>query len=175
MFEFEFLDGKPFSEADLASGIRNVVLSDRMARRIFGRTDVVGQTFKQDFKESKVVGVVREGSYLLPASYGQIYMPYSCLPGYDKNNDGSHKVGTYVVYFKVRQKEDMPKLYAEVNELVRKYNTSQKEYTVDIFHQPDPYWQTWFREGNTNEIDWASVIKLYGGRFWRCCWCLPST
>ena len=59
-------------------------------------------------------------------------MPYSCLPGYDKNNDGSHKVGTYVVYFKVRQKEDMPKLYAEVNELVRKYNTSQKEYTVDI-------------------------------------------
>ena len=57
----------------------------------------------------------------------------------------------------------MPKLYAEVNELVRKYNTSQKEYTVDIFHQPDPYWQTWFREGNTNEIDWASVIKLYGG------------
>ena len=106
-----------------------------MARRIFGRTDVVGQTFKQDFKESKVVGVVREGSYLLPASYGQIYMPYSCLPGYDKNNDGSHKVGTYVVYFKVRQKEDMPKLYAEVNELVRKYNTSQKEYTVDIFHQ----------------------------------------
>lgn len=163
LFEFEFLDGKPFSEADLASGIRNVVLSDRMARRIFGRTDVVGQTFKQDFKESKVVGVVREGSYLLPASYGQIYMPYSCLPGYDSNNDGSHKVGTYVVYFKVRQKEDMPKLYAEVNELVRKYNTSQKEYTVDIFHQPDPYWQTWFREGNTNEIDWASVIKLYGG------------
>lgn len=57
----------------------------------------------------------------------------------------------------------MPKLYAEVNELVRKYNTSQKEYTVDIFHQPYPYWQTWFREGNTNEIDWASVIKLYGG------------
>ncbi|AUI45966.1 ABC transporter permease [Bacteroides hominis] len=163
LFEFEFLNGKPFSEADLASGIRNVVLSDRMARRIFGRTDVVGQTFKLDFKESKVVGVVREGSYLLPASYGQIYMPYSCLPGYDSNNDGSHKVGTYIVYFKVRQKEDMPKLYAEVNEMVHKYNISQKEYTVDIFHQPDPYWQTWFREGNTNEIDWMSVIKLYGG------------
>lgn len=175
MFEFEFLDGKPFSEADLASGIRNVVLSDQMARRIFGRTDVVGQTFKQDFKESKVVGVVREGSYLLPASYGQIYMPYSCLPGYDSNNDGSHKVGTYVVYFKVRQKEDMPKLYAEVNELVRKYNTSQKEYTVDIFHQPIRIGRPGSERAIRTRLTGHRSLNCMEGRFWRCCWCLPST
>ena len=72
LFEFEFLGGRPFSEADLASGIRNVVLSDRMARRIFGRTDVVGQTFKLDFKESKVVGVVRASNSLLAFPSGEM-------------------------------------------------------------------------------------------------------
>ena len=43
VFRFHFLDGKPFTAADLGSGLPRAVIAASVARRLFGRTDVSGQ------------------------------------------------------------------------------------------------------------------------------------
>lgn len=164
VFEFEFLGGKPLSQAAFDSGMDEVVITEDMARRIFGTADAVGRTFKLDFTDHKVVGVVRGGSYLMKESYAQIYKPFTCISGYELRNESSNKTGIYVVYFKVREAGDKEKLYKEVTELMHKYNVSQSEYQLDFYGQPDNYWQSVFRKGGST-IDWVEVIKLYGGIF----------
>lgn len=163
VFEFEFLSGKPFSQADFDSGIAHVVVTESMARRIFGTADgVVGRTFKLDFADHKVASVVRDGSYMMKTSYAQIYKPFTCMPKYDARNERSDKTGVYTVYFKVRQAADKQRLYEEVTELLHKYNVSQSEFILDFHGQPDTHWQSVFRSGN-RPIDWMRVVKLYGG------------
>lgn len=163
VFEFEFLGGKPFSQADFDSGIANVVVTESMARRIFGTSDdVVGRTFKLDFAEHKVVGVVRDGSYTMKTSYAQIYKPFTSVPNYANRNERSDRTGVYTVFFKVRRAADKQRLYDEVTELLHKYNVSQSDFVLDFHGQPDTHWQSVFRAGN-HPIDWMGVIKLYGG------------
>ncbi|MCD8182004.1 MAG: ABC transporter permease [Bacteroides sp.] len=42
VFDFAFIAGKPFTDADFQSSLRTVVISEDLARQIFGSTDVVG-------------------------------------------------------------------------------------------------------------------------------------
>ena len=43
VFDFKFLSGKPFTEADFNSGLPHVVISDKLAGILFGTQDVVGR------------------------------------------------------------------------------------------------------------------------------------
>ena len=45
IFEFEFLSGKPYDNADFDAGAAKAVISEDMARRLFGTSEVVGKTF----------------------------------------------------------------------------------------------------------------------------------
>ena len=43
IYDFRFLEGKPFTDADFTSGIPRVVVSESVARTLYGSTDVVGK------------------------------------------------------------------------------------------------------------------------------------
>ena len=50
IYSFRFLEGNPFTDSDLASAIHTAVISDDLARRLFGTTkDVVGRSFSLDY------------------------------------------------------------------------------------------------------------------------------
>lgn len=162
LFEFAFLDGKPFTESDFRSGIRNAVLSQSMARRIFKTEDVVGKTFSLKYTEYKVVGVVKDASYLTPNSFAQLYIPYTCVGSYKRTRESTGLLGSFTVYFKARNAAGTDSISRAVNEIVHKYNNSQKLVKMDVYQQPDIFWKSIFREGH-NEIDWTGVVKLYVG------------
>lgn len=162
LFEFAFLDGKPFTESDFRSGIRSVVLSQSMARRIFGTEKAVGRTFSLNYGECRVAGVVKDASYLTNDSFAQLYIPYTCTSNYKETWESTGLVGNYTVYFKAHTAAGTDSINKAVDELVRKYNYSQKEIKLDVYHQPDIFWKSLFREGN-NEIDWTRIIRLYVG------------
>lgn len=42
VFDFSFIYGQPFTDADFQSGMRTAVISEDMARRVFGKGDAVG-------------------------------------------------------------------------------------------------------------------------------------
>ena len=58
IYSFQFLEGSPFTASDLASGISTAVVTDDLARRLFGTTEeVVGRSFSLNYIDYRVCGV----------------------------------------------------------------------------------------------------------------------
>lgn len=120
IYEFEFLEGAPFTEADLGSGLRRAVITDRLARRLFGAdSGVVGREFHLNRHAFTVAGVVREGSVLCKASFAQVYLPFTCLPESSRYEECC--VGNNYLTILTT---DRARLEAAVNELVRRHDSA---------------------------------------------------
>lgn len=167
VYPLVFLEGKPFTETDRRSGISNVVLTDGYARQIFGTTEgVVGKTFLLDYTNVKVVGIVKGGSFLTPDSYAQVYLPYSCLDGYD-NDEGHWALGAYRICILTKESKSIADVQNEVSELVRKFNVSDMGdgWKLDLVGQPELYWHSTFRLWSNVGVDWGRVIWMFAGIF----------
>ena len=77
IFRFRFLDGKPFTGADVQSGLPRAVIAASVARRLFGRTDVTGQHLELNHVDFQVCGVVADVSMLATDAYAQVWIPYT--------------------------------------------------------------------------------------------------
>ncbi|MDE6340948.1 MAG: ABC transporter permease [Muribaculaceae bacterium] len=85
-YKFEFLAGKPVTQADFDSNISKVVISDKVARRLFGDVEeAVGKDISIDHVKHRIHGVFREGSALCLDSYGEVFFP--ALIGTDYNQE----------------------------------------------------------------------------------------
>ena len=162
IFQFSFLAGKPFSQADFESGIMNAVVGEDLARRLFGTTEVVGKTFSLNYTDCRIVGVVKDASFLTRDSFAQLYLPYTTVAGYDKDSKSdAGMLGPYTVYFKVKDDAMGAALEAAMHEMVRKYNTSQEENKL-VLSGPDVYWKSVYRRGNV-PLDGWELIRRWGG------------
>ncbi|MDE5972051.1 MAG: ABC transporter permease [Muribaculaceae bacterium] len=120
IYEFEFLEGAPFTEADLSSGLRRAVITDRLARRLFGTdSGVVGREFPLNRATFTVAGVVREGSVLCKASFAQVYMPFTSM--FESRKKVECCVGNNCLTILTH---DRGKLEAAVDELVRRHDSA---------------------------------------------------
>lgn len=73
---FNFLDGAPFTPEDIEGNVNDVIITDEIARLIFGSVnDAVGNNIRLNYKDYRVKGVVEAVSPLLTVSYSQIYLP----------------------------------------------------------------------------------------------------
>ncbi len=77
IYDFHFIDGKPFDKADVDSNAKKVVISRSTARQLFGEDNVAGREVEIDCINYTVCGVVEDVSPLLKATYAQIYLPYT--------------------------------------------------------------------------------------------------
>lgn len=162
IYDFRFLEGKPFTEADLESGIRSAVISDKLARRIFGtESGVVGKSFTMNYLDYRVAGVVEEASFLTHQSFGQVYVPYSTVSGYDQSGSFLPYYGGYVFTFLVDSDEQEAALREEINEFVRKYNASQDKWELNIRNQPRSHVLSVFQRFVEDNFSWASVVREY--------------
>ena len=89
VYDYKFIEGKPFTKEDVESRAPKAVISDRLARRLFGtdRNGVGRKIMTQDreflysgmLKDEEttltVCGVFKEGSRLLPQSYVEMFLP----------------------------------------------------------------------------------------------------
>lgn len=163
VYPFRFLEGMPFADADLSSGIRSAVITEEMARRLFGqKSGVVGRTFQMDFIECRVAGVIQSASYLTPKSFAQVYLPYSCMSGYDRKEYGMNYVGAYQLTFLLPPGGRVADLRAEIQEIIHKFNSSQTRYVLNIWNQPTNHLVCVFQDfpGNQN-FSWGSILRHY--------------
>lgn len=105
VYDYEFLEGMPFTADDVAADRPKAVITDRLARRLFGTDrDIVGRTVELDLKTQfnlgdktwlshngvatrygsgaygyvdifTITGVIREGSRLLNRSFAEVIVP----------------------------------------------------------------------------------------------------
>ena len=77
LYEFKFLEGKPYNEENLKNADRCIVITDALAKKLQAGSGLVGQTILLNYLPYRVVGVVKEVSPLLQETSADIYMPYT--------------------------------------------------------------------------------------------------
>ncbi|MCM1354782.1 MAG: ABC transporter permease [Staphylococcus sp.] len=89
LYSYDFLAGRPFNEAETASVIPNVVITDALANHVFGSVEkALGNEISMNYKRYKVIGIVRRGTPLAATSYGDIFLPYTLIADEDNTDDG---------------------------------------------------------------------------------------
>lgn len=136
IFGYEMLYGSLFSSNDFDSGYRAVVITDKLATRLFGNPEsAVGKSIDVCYDDYLVRGVIREPNFLLQSSYGQIFFPYAICGDqrcsyYGDNSDRINAVGGSLrLWVKVRDASAADSLRQQVNDVIRA--------TEAMFTQPD--------------------------------------
>lgn len=165
IYALQFLEGHPFTEADLASGIHTAVISDDLARRLFGATEgVVGRSFSMDYVNYRVCGVVRGASFLTRKSYAQVYAPYSIEANYkDPVVSSFPYCGLFDVTFLVKDNAQAKALRAEIKDLTRRVNAQYKgQWQMELWEQPTSHALSVFKEypADTSFSSWKVAGRM---------------
>ena len=156
VFDFQFLSGKPFSEADVASNLPKVIITESLAQRIFAQTDVAGRTILIDGNEYEVCGVVKDASTATKASMGELSLP---LFFNEELNYNQGLTGNYTLYMTAPTEDDVEALRNEIQEVFKNYNLQDAEWNHNLMGQPDVYWKSFFRNPCENEPDIAAEVR----------------
>lgn len=165
VFRFDFLKGKPFSAADFQSGVSTAVISENLARRLFGTIDVVGRFVSKDFKQYRVCGVVKNASAVTGITFAEMWIPYTACESYknqqidDWNPDGV--LGLMDTYLLVAPGADMKAVKAACEANVKRYGQTLKDWTFTVLGQPDYFWQSTFRYWSNEAPDFGKLANRF--------------
>lgn len=136
LFEFELLQGKPYPQEAVHSGLQEAVVSASLARQLFGTTEVVGQTLQLNYVPYRICAVVGDVSVMAEASHADVWAPYtSTTTLYDNNTEAL--IGTVMCYILAHSSADFPAIRAEVERNVGKLNASKQDWGLVLAGQPD--------------------------------------
>ncbi len=83
VFDHELLEGRYYNADEVASQRHVAVISDKVARRLFGGENAVGNHFELDHNDYEVIGIVASTSKLATWAYGEVFAPINMGRGND--------------------------------------------------------------------------------------------
>ncbi|GAB3957468.1 ABC transporter permease [Spirosoma harenae] len=108
---FEFLEGKPYNEQNIANGDYVAVITDDLKKQYFDESETaVGKTIEIENIRYRVIGVVKSGPITRPFSYADVYFPYTTPKS---NYQRSGKRGGYVCMILAKNKSDFAAIQDE--------------------------------------------------------------
>lgn len=155
VFNFRFLSGGPFTEAEVTSNLPVVILSDNIAEKVFASTDVAGRQIAINGQDYKVCGVVKEVSSTQPATSAEIYLPLFTYPRI--REDGL--VGTFQFYLTATDAGERDLLKSEVTDVINRYTQEDPKFEYHLYGQPDDYWMSIFRTDKFSSPDIQKILK----------------
>lgn len=167
IYEYDFTEGAPLSDADLASGMHNAVITAGLASRLFkDESGIIGRTFSLDDTDWRICGVIKDPSALTHDAYGQIFIPYTSISGYD-SYWALEYMGSYRVRILTSGSRQADAMKAEIADAVRRYNASFAGTDLDgwefsIGTQPYSYYEQVFNSTHDSEFNWKNIIRNYG-------------
>lgn len=137
IFDFRFLKGSPFSETDFLSGIPRAVVSEKVARKLFGTIEVIGETIQFDYMDYTICGVVKTVSVAARSAFSDIWVPYTSKPGISDFNASYEGIsGPFQTVILARKKSDREAIKAELESQTARYNTMKQECKVSFPNNP---------------------------------------
>ena len=159
VFTFRFLNGRPFTEAEVDSNLPVVILTESIAKQLFATTDVVGKYIKCNGNDMKVCGVVADVSNATPDTAAGIYVPIF-FDGSNRPNPNSPALtGGVSIYMTAPTTADKEVLKAEVEDVFNRHNQEDEKFTHHLNGQPDNWWISTFRNDAQMEPDMTSVFR----------------
>ncbi|MDH6342617.1 hypothetical protein M2480_002747 [Parabacteroides sp. PFB2-12] len=161
VFRFSFLEGKPYSEEEFQSGYQKAVLSESLARKMFGKSDVVGSVVQVNGTDYIVGGVVKDVSTAMTESYADLWVPFTTVPTLVNLSMGENLVGFFTAYILAKSPSDFDAIRQEIDRNKEIMNQSQKEYKLKLGENYPPS-QTILSITNVQEKkDYKDIILQY--------------
>lgn len=164
VFEFTFLSGSPYDSADFDAGATKAVISEDMARRLFGTSEVVGKTFLLNHSAYIICGVVRPVSKLARYAYAQVWIPLSSSTAitYAWGGDGINGImGMASVFILAKSVDDFPAIRQESERLKALFLEGHPKYDLLYRGQPDTYFVAAQRHFANNPPADKEAIRQY--------------
>lgn len=137
VFDFRFLQGAPFTEADFNSGLPRAVISEEAARKLFGTADAVGKSLVSDYITYTVCGVVKTVSKAAQFAYGDIWMPYTSKVGLiEYSPEYENMTGPFEVILLANERADSEAVKVELERQTARYNETKQDNEVSFPHNP---------------------------------------
>lgn len=138
IYDFRFVAGKPFTKSQVSAGERLVVLTRSLARRLYGKDDVVDREVEIGKVPARVVGVVEDPSPILTSSYANFYEVFDKEDARRKEEDwGSTQVvlllkeGVPAGHIKSQVESRLKRMSAEREKEGKKLIYHQQPYTAE--------------------------------------------
>lgn len=136
VFQFQFIDGRGFEDTDISSEWGAIVISASVARKLFGTTQVTGQTMLINRDPMRITGVVKDVSLTATNAYAQVWVLYNpSAKEAPKNSQGW--ADSYVNIILAHSEEDFPAIRDEFHRRLKAFNDVQTEMSIDVMEQPD--------------------------------------
>lgn len=162
VFSFHFLTGAPFTEADVTSGVPQAVITEPLARKLFGTTDIIGKEIRLNLKPYRVCGVVEEVSKAAESAFADVWIPYttneSCQSSYWEN-----MVGSFNVLLLAKRHGDFEAIRRELKQQIARYNATKEEFEISFFENPITQWDKAMGTDGQNFVDWKDFWLETGG------------
>lgn len=138
VFDFPFIDGKPYDKASFEAGLPVAVITESIARALFGTSNVSGREFLLNHAFYKIVGVVKDVSTLADTAYGQVWIPYTST---DIENDtwADGCMGEMSVVILARNRDDFDVIRGEARKKMDAYNKVLAEGGYELVDYNRPY------------------------------------
>ncbi|GAB4017402.1 ABC transporter permease [Spirosoma migulaei] len=110
--DFDFLEGKPYNEQNMANGENVAVITDDFKKHYFDNAGepVVGKDVEIENIHYKVIGVVKASPATRPFTYADVYFPYTTPKS---NYQATGMRGGYVAMILAKDKTDLPAIQEE--------------------------------------------------------------
>ena len=153
IFSMRFLAGRPFTEAEVKSKARKVVLDESTARSFFGTTDVIDYPVLIDWKEYRVCGVVEDVPTYLSDAYSHAWFPYTTGTDdllYTVNYGGIEDAfGNMKMYILAHDAADQDKIRREMEHQVQAVNAPSTQMKFYLNNQPYKASEAFFASSDT--------------------------
>ena len=161
VFKFDFLSGYPFDKATFDAGATKAVISEDIARQLFGTSDVVGKTFLLNHSAYMICGIVRPVSKLARYAYAQIWIPLSSTDAFTASWGEYGIMGMVSVYILAKSQDDFPAIRMEAERLRDRYMEGYPDYELLYRDQPDTYFVAAQRYSANNPPAVKQAVRQY--------------
>ncbi|MBR3288102.1 MAG: ABC transporter permease [Bacteroidales bacterium] len=167
LYSFRFVDGRPYTDQHLKNADKQIVITDALARKVFGTTEhIVGQSLLLNFLSYQIIGIVKDASPLMRDSSADVYLPYTVSDaGQRQGIREVNYTGPLAVTILLKKGCTVQMLNDELESYRVKYLSMLKQTTGNEYEwriRAVPYWArtlNFFSEGTTT-ADMLSNLSL---------------
>lgn len=162
VYQFRFLAGKAFTEADFQSGLKKAVVAESVARRLYGgASEAIGKPLLINFAQYDICGVVENVNRFCELSFAEVWAPYSSNAVANSVSTGQTN-GNNIITILAKSTDDFEAIRNEVDRGVAKVNTMLGEQELQLMGQPDEFHIQLNRKFANQYQDLTKVFWQYG-------------
>ncbi|MDH6305278.1 ABC-type antimicrobial peptide transport system permease subunit [Parabacteroides sp. PF5-5] len=137
VFSFSFLEGKPYNTEEFESGYHKAVLTEGMARKLFGSvSEISGKSFLINDIEYVVGAIVKDISPAMTITYADLWIPFTSMPVFTRTEEYENIVGPIRAYILAHKPSDFERIRKEIEEKRKQYNTQLIDYEFTLESRP---------------------------------------